>query len=136
MERGFVEGYHHMTDWIDVRLPMTNLGEFYEPKQYMQDVCGNQANWKSELSYQKPDIIFERDPIATAALILALAVFVLRTDIYSVIFLLVVSVLVVSILCIGNCPKTTCSIRNTKKLDKFKPEWYKKKIDNQVIISA
>jgi len=136
MERGFVEGYQHMTQWIDVRQPMINLGDFNEPKQYLQDVCGKQANWKSELSYQKPDVICERDPIATPALILALAVFVLRTDIYSEIFLTVILLMVASVLCIMYWPKTHCAIRTSKRLDKSKPEWYKQKVDNGVIISA
>merc|ERR1712048_367525 len=87
MERGFIEGYQHMVDQIDVRLPMSQIPELQDPRKYLEDVHSRFENWKSDLGYVKTPTTFECDPIAVPAILLAMMVWSFKPDIYSGVFL-------------------------------------------------
>jgi len=120
MERGFVEGYKHMVDRIDVRLPMTNIAGYQDPRKYLEVVQAKYENWKSDLGYIKTENTFECDPIAVPAIIFAMMVCGFKPDIYTGVFLTIVFLLTATAVCLHNRPKVNCG---EKELHIFEIEY-------------
>jgi len=101
MERAFIKGYQQMTDRINVHIPMT-IRIFREPKLYLQDIFEEQANWKSNSGYHKPDIVFERDSVIPPLLFFIVLIFSFKMDMHSLIYALVVLLLGIAAVCAFN----------------------------------
>jgi len=105
MERSFCEGYQQMVSRIEFRPPMTNLEMYSDPKRALNDVLVAYSNWKSDLGFVKPEVVFERDPVAVLAVIFALMVCGVKWNIYTLIFLIFVLFFAVACLlpCCSDC---------------------------------
>lgn len=108
MERGFIEGYQHMVDQIDVRLPISQIPGHQDSRKYLEDVNSRFENWKSDLGYVKTETAFECDPIAVPAILLAMIVCGFKPDIYSGVFLTIVFLLAATAVCLLNRPNVNC----------------------------
>merc|ERR1719419_948157 len=127
MERAFIKGYQQMTDRIDVHLPMNTIRTFREPKLYLRDICEEQANWKSNNGYHKPNIVFESDSVAPPVLFLIVSILGFKMDMYSLIFAVVVLLLGFAAVCALNSQKVLSVGR--AKLVSFKLGFAQKNFD-------
>lgn len=122
MERSFSEGYQQMVSRIEFHPPMTNLECHRNPKECLKDVLAVYSNWKSDLGFVQPEVVFERDPVAGLTMIFALMVYGIKSNIYTLIFLTIVLFFGVACLllscsdCIFSIKLGKCKIRYKSKL--------------------
>jgi len=87
MERAFCDGYQQMVARIEFHQPMTHLEMYNDPKEYLNDVFVAYSDWKIDLGFVTPEVVFERDPVAVVAVIFAFMVCGFNSNIYSLVFL-------------------------------------------------
>jgi len=125
MESAFCKGYQQMVARIEFHPPMTHLEclEMYnDPEEYLNDVFVACSDWKIDLGYVTPELVFERDPVAVLVVIFALMVCGFNPNIYSLVFLTIVLLFAVACLLLSSGDDIfskklgKCKIRYNSKL--------------------
>jgi len=119
MERSFCEGYQQMVSRIDFHPPMTNLEWNRNPKECLKDVLAVYSNWKSDLGFVQPEVVFERDSVSGLAVIFALILYGIKSNIITLIFLTIVLFFGVACLLLS-CSDCMFSIKLGKRKIRYK----------------